>query len=73
MEIDYYVERILKDRLAEARAVAERGRLIRRSPGPGPARLAVGRALRRLSHWLLGADAHVPGDFSPPPRPSGSR
>lgn len=51
---EYFVEWLIRERLTEARAHAARRALLdSASPPCRPVRVAVGRALIRLGHWIL--------------------
>lgn len=54
---EYFVEWLLKERLAEARAAAARSALIGPLPPRRPARVALGLALVRLGHRIAKPDA----------------
>ncbi len=59
---DYFVERLVKERLAETRAAAARAHLLDRSRRPRrPLRVTVGTALVRAGAWLLGERDPVGG------------
>lgn len=51
---EYLVECLIRERLAEARAAAARSALARSLPPRRPARIALGRALIRIGHWMIG-------------------
>jgi len=49
------VEQVARQRLEEARAEAARWALLRQlRPAPRPVRVAVGLALIKLGHWVVG-------------------
>jgi hypothetical protein len=66
---EYLYERILNDRLTEARTRAATERLLAAARPPRRAiRHVVGNAFIELGHWLL-VDTHGSGhDVVPPPR-----
>ena len=51
---EYFAERLIKERLAEAEAAAARSARLGSLPPRQPARVALGCALIRLGHWLAG-------------------
>jgi hypothetical protein len=55
MEPYYVVERLIYDRLAEARADARRAALVN-TQGTGRTRRMIGRGLMRFGRWLAGPD-----------------
>lgn len=62
---DFFVEQLVRDRLASARAEAAMWALASRARAPRrPARVAVGRALVRLGQWLAGRKEPI---SHPPP------
>ena len=69
---EYLVECLVKERLAEARAAAARSALVRSLPPRRPARVALGRALIRIGHWILRSDSTNTGELSPLTRSGGS-
>ncbi len=57
---EYVTEWLVRESLAERRALAAKDALIRAARPPRrPIRLALGSALIKLGHWLLGAEAGV--------------
>lgn len=63
---EYFAEWLVRERLAEARALAARWALIDSvRPPHRPMRAVLGRALIRVGHWILG---QVPGYAGAPDR-----
>lgn len=65
---EYFVELLVRERLAEARALAERWAPIDSvRPPRQPARVALGLALIRLGRWILGRVSEPEGAPNPLP------
>jgi len=62
MELNaYFVELLVRERLAQARAFAERRALIDAlRPPRRPVRMNLGLALIRIGHWILGSASNTP-------------
>lgn len=60
---EYFAEWLIRERLAEARACAARSALLDSAlPRRRPLRVALGRALIRVGHWILGQVPEHAGD-----------